>query len=53
MFTLVTIITMFIVTDTSSEFVKYDGLGDCLKDLEKLRDGRRVICGIIYQLMQT
>ena len=46
--TLVTIITMFIVTDTSSEFVKYDGLGDCLKDkraIEKLRDGRRVICG--------
>ena len=33
--------TMFIVTDTSSEFVKYDGLGDCLKDkstIEKLRD---------------
>ena len=25
--TLVTIITMFVVTDTSSEFVKYDGLG--------------------------
>ena len=30
--TLITIITMFIVTDTSSEFVKYDGLGECLKD---------------------
>ena len=30
--TLVTIITMFIVTDTSSEFVKYDGLMDCMKD---------------------
>ena len=46
--TLVTIITMFIVTDTSSEFVKYDGLGACLKDksaIEKLKDGRRVICG--------
>ena len=26
--TLITIITMFIVTDTSSEFVKYDGLGE-------------------------
>jgi len=46
--TLVTIITMFIVTDTGSEFVKYDGLMDCLKDkrtIEKKRDGRRVICG--------
>ena len=46
--TLVTIITIFIVTDTSSEFVKYDGLMDCLKEkraLEKLIDGRRVICG--------
>jgi len=46
--TLVTIITMFIVTDTSSEFVKYDGLMSCLKDkrkIEKLHDGRRVICG--------
>ena len=46
--TLVTIITMFIVTDTSSEFVKYDGLMDCLKEkraIEKLKDGRRVICG--------
>ena len=46
--TLVTIITMFIVTNTSSEFVKYDGLMDCLKDkraIEKLKDGRRVICG--------
>ena len=45
---LVTIITMFIVTDTSSEFVKYDGLMDCLKEkrrIEKLKDGRRVICG--------
>ena len=30
--TLVTIITMFIVTDTSSEFIKYDGLMDCLMD---------------------
>ena len=46
--TLVTIITMFIVTDTSSEFVKYDGLMDCMKDkreIERLKDGRRVICG--------
>ena len=46
--TLVTIITMFIVTDTSSEFVKYDGFMDCLKEkrrIEKLKDGRRVICG--------
>ena len=46
--TLVTIITMFIVTDTSSEFVKYDGLMDCLEEkrrIEKLKDGRRVICG--------
>ena len=46
--TLVTIITMFIVTNTSSEFVKYDGLMDCLKDkrqIEKKKDGRRVICG--------
>ena len=46
--TLVTIIKMFIVTNTSSVFVKYDGLMDCLKDkraIEKLKDGRRVICG--------
>ena len=46
--TLITIITMFIVTDTSSEFVKYDGLMDSLKEkrrIEKLKDGRRVICG--------
>ena len=46
--TLVTIITMFVVTNTSSEFIKYDGLMDCLKDkraIEKLKDGRRVICG--------
>ena len=46
--TLVTIITMFIVTDTSSEFVKYDGLMDCMKDkreIERKKDGRRVICG--------
>ena len=46
--TLITIITMFIVTDTSSEFVKYDGLMDYLKEkraIEKLKDGRRVICG--------
>jgi len=46
--TLVTIITMFIVTNTSSEFIKYDGLMDCLKDkraIEKKKDGRRVICG--------
>tara|TARA_X000001382_G_C3077752_1_gene149499 strand:- start:192 stop:491 length:300 start_codon:yes stop_codon:yes gene_type:complete len=46
--TLVTIITMFIVTETSSEFIKYDGLGACLKDkraIEKLKDGRKAICG--------
>ena len=46
--TLVTIITMFIVTNTSSEFIKYDGLMECLKDkrtIEKKKDGRRVICG--------
>ena len=46
--TLVTIITMFIVSDTSSEFVMFDGLMDCLKEkraIEKLKDGRRVICG--------
>ena len=46
--TRVTIITMFIVTDTSSEFVKYDGLMDCMKDkreIERQKDGRRVICG--------
>ena len=42
--TLITIITMFVVTDTSSEFVKYDGLGACLKDkraIEKLKDGHQ------------
>ena len=46
--TLVTIITMFVVTNTSSEFIKYDGLMDCLKDkraIEKKNDGRRAICG--------
>ena len=46
--TLITIITMFIVTDTSSEFVKYDGLGECLKDkreIERKNDGRKAICG--------
>ena len=45
---LVTIITMFVVTDTSSEFIKMDGLSECLKEkraITKLRDGRRVICG--------
>ena len=45
---LVTIITMFIVTDTSSEFVKMDGLSQCLKEkraITKLRDGRKVLCG--------
>ena len=45
---LVTIITMFVVSDTSSEFMKMDGLGACLKEkraITKLRDGRRVICG--------
>ena len=46
--TLVTIITMFIVTDNSSEFIKYDGLMDCMKDkreIERKKDGRRAICG--------
>ena len=46
--TLVTIITMFVVTDTSSEFIKYDGLMDCMKDkreIERKKDGRRAICG--------
>ena len=46
--TFVTIITMFVVTNTSSEFIKYDGLMECLKDkrpIEKKKDGRRVICG--------
>tara|TARA_B110000914_G_scaffold99467_1_gene87576 strand:- start:149 stop:454 length:306 start_codon:yes stop_codon:yes gene_type:complete len=46
--TLITIITMFIVTDTSSEFIKYDGLGECLKDkriIERKNDGRKAICG--------
>ena len=45
---LVTIITMFIVSDTSSEFVKMDGIGECLKEkraITKLRDGRKVLCG--------
>ena len=44
--TLVTIITMFIVTDTASEFVKYDGLMDCMKDkreIERKKDGRKAI----------
>ena len=39
---------MFVVTNTSSEFIKYDGLMECLKDkrtIEKKKDGRRVICG--------
>ena len=46
--TFVTIITMFVVTNTSSEIIKYDGLMECLKDkrtIEKKKDGRRVICG--------
>jgi len=46
--TLVTIITMFIVTDTSSSFVAYDGLMDCMKDkreIERKKDGRKAICG--------
>ena len=45
---LVTIITMFIVTDNSSEFIRMDGLGECLKEkraITKLRDGRKVLCG--------
>ena len=46
--TLVTIITMFIVTNTSSEFVAYDGLMECMKDkreIERKKDGRKAICG--------
>jgi hypothetical protein len=46
--TLVTIITMFIVSDTSSHFVPYDGLMDCMKDkreIERKKDGRKAICG--------
>lgn len=45
---LVTIITMFVVSDTSSEFIKMDGLSECLKEkraITKLRDGRKVLCG--------
>jgi|TARA_B110001454_G_scaffold197129_1_gene200423 hypothetical protein len=45
---LVTIITMFIITDTSSQFVAYDSLMECMKDkreITKLRDGRKAICG--------
>ena len=45
---LVTIITMFVVTDTSSEFIKMDGLSQCLKEkraITKLRDGRKALCG--------
>ena len=45
---LVTIITMFVVSDTSSEFIKMDGIGECLKEkraITKLRDGRKVLCG--------
>ena len=48
---LVTIITMFVVTDTSSEFIKMDGLSECLKEkraITKLRDGRRVIVWSVY-----
>ena len=46
--TLVTIITMFIVTETSSEFVAYDGLMECMKDkseIERKKDGRKAVCG--------
>jgi hypothetical protein len=46
--TLVTIITMFIVTDTSSSFVAYDSLMECMKDkreITKKKDGRKAICG--------
>ena len=45
---LVTIITMFVVSDTSSEFIKMDSLSDCLKEkrvITKKRDGRKVLCG--------
>ena len=45
---LVTIITMFVVSDTSSEFIKMDRLSECLKEkraITKLRDGRKVLCG--------
>ena len=45
---LVTIITMFIVTETSSEFVAYDGLMECMKDkreIERKKDGRKAVCG--------
>ena len=45
---LVTIITMFVVSDNSSEFIKMDGLSQCLKEkraITKLRDGRKVLCG--------
>ena len=38
--TLVTIITMFVVTDTSSEFIKYDGLMDCMKDKREIERGK-------------
>ena len=46
--TLVTIITMFIITDTSSHFVPYDSLMECMKDkreITKAKDGRKAICG--------
>ena len=46
--TLVTIITMFIVTETSSEFFAYDGLMECMKDkreIERKKDGRKAVCG--------
>ena len=46
--TLVTIITMFIITDNSSHFVAYDSLMDCMKDkrsITKAKDGRKAICG--------
>ena len=39
---------MFIVTETSSEFVAYDGLMECMKDkreIERKKDGRKAVCG--------
>ena len=45
---LVTIITMFVVSDTSSELVRMDSLSQCLKEkraITKQRDGRKVLCG--------
>ncbi len=46
--TLVTIITMFMVSNTSSHFVAYDSLMECMKDkreITKAKDGRKAMCG--------